>query len=302
MDEILNSRSINGIRFRMAKPQGYYTEDVENFIDNEVRNSIATYEVKVSDQEREITNLNNKIDALNSKISELEIKANFNDASGNAEQDEALVNALERNEVLEKQVASLTADLTEKEEFIKQLNAYIDEVQPYIEAGIGNVNSEPAEEAVLVTVEEEYVEESIDAEPEAEAEDEVELEDEIDDEPEAEEDDEIAIDDIDDDLEVDAKALQAALEDEDSYDDEEIDDELEVDAEALQAAIDEDAPKKAYIKSVKKTAVEEEPEIVEEKIIDTFFEMDDDLEVDEEALRKALEESDGDDEIKTGYR
>lgn len=297
MDEILNSRSLNGVRFRMAKPQGYYTEDVEDFIDNQVRNSIATYEVKISDQEKEITTLNNKIDTLTSMVSELEIKANFNDASGSAEQDAALVASLERTESLEKQVATLQADLAEKEEFIKQLNAYIDEVQPYIEAG--------ATAAALVT----DVAEIPDAEmPEAPEDEEIEEEQE-EAETEPEEEDE-------DDIEVDAEELRAALEAEDSDDDvshvddelEDEDDELEVDPEALRQAMEEDKPKKSYINNAQDSVEEsndkiEEPEAsTETKIVDTFFEMDDDLEVDEEALRKALEEADGDDEVTTNYR
>lgn len=296
MDEILNSRSLNGVRFRMAKPQGYYTEDVEDFIDNQVRNSIATYEVKISDQEKEITTLNNKIDTLTSMVSELEIKANFNDASGSAEQDAALVASLERTESLEKQVATLQADLAEKEEFIKQLNAYIDEVQPYIEAG--------ATAAALVT----DVAEIPDAEmPEAPEDEEIE---------EEQEEAEIEPEEDEDDIEVDAEELRAALEAEDSDDDvshvddelEDEDDELEVDPEALRQAMEEDKPKKSYINNAQDSVEEsndkiEEPEAsTETKIVDTFFEMDDDLEVDEEALRKALEESDGDDEVTTNYR
>ena len=244
MDEILNSRSLNSVRFRMAKPQGYYTEDVEDFIDNVVRNSIATYEVKISDQERDITTLNNKIDELNSKNSELEIKANFSDASGSAAQDEALVIALETNDTLEKQIASLKADLAEKEEFVKQLNAYIDEIQPYVEAGVSaaalanDVAEIPAEEAPeapedIAEVEEETVEEiTIVEEVVAESP-----------EPVMDEDDD---DDDDDEPEVDADELRAALEAEDSDDDvsnitedKEMDDDLEVDEEELRKALEE---------------------------------------------------------------
>lgn len=304
MDEILNSRSLNSVKFRMAKPQGYYTEDVEDFIDNVVRNSIATYELKVSDQEREIVTLNNKIDELSSKNSELEIKANFNDASGSAAQDEALVIALENNESLEKQIATLKADLAEKEEFIKQLNSYIDEIQPYVEAGVSaaalanDVADIPAEEAPEApedipaedTVEEiMIVEEVVEVVPDF-----VDEEDDEDEEGEPE---------------VDAAELRAALEAEDSDDDvssvdEEPDDDLEVDPEALRQAMEESAPKKSYI--AKQEVIVEEvatPEAkVESPIADAFFDMDDDLEVDEEELRKALEEADGDDEITTGYR
>lgn len=296
MDEILNSRSLNGVRFRMAKPQGYYTEDVEDFIDNQVRNSIATYEVKISDQEKEITTLNNKIDTLTSMVSELEIKANFNDASGSAEQDTALVAALERTESLEKQVASLQADLAEKEEFIKQLNSYIDEVQPYIEAG--------ATAAALVTDVAGIPDAEIPEAPEDETEEVAEVEGVI-----TEDQEEYEAEESDEEIEVDAEELRAALEAEDTDDDtssltDDDDDELEVDPEALRLAMEEDAPKKSYIKK-DKDVIEDVVEVVEEpeaKIVDTFFEMDDDLEVDEEALRKALEESEGDDEITTNYR
>ena len=306
MDEILNSRSLNSVRFRMAKPQGYYTEDVEDFIDNVVRNSIATYEVKISDQERDITTLNNKIDELNSKNSELEIKANFSDASGSAAQDEALVIALETNDTLEKQIASLKADLAEKEEFVKQLNAYIDEIQPYVEAGVSaaalanDVAEIPAEEAPeapedIAEVEEETVEEiTIVEEVVAESPEPVMDEDDDDDEPE-----------------VDADELRAALEAEDSDDDvsnitedKEMDDDLEVDPEALRQAMEEDAPKKSYIAQPESEVetIQEPVAEAEIKTVDAFFEMDDDLEVDEEELRKALEEAGGEDDITTGYR
>ena len=84
---------------------------------------------------------------------------------------------------------------------------------------------------------------------------------------------------------------------------EEDDNELEVDPEALRIAMENAQPKKSYINNNVQDEAAEEPEnVVEEKIVDTFFEMDDDLEVDEEALRKALAESDGDDEITTSYR
>ena len=283
MDEILNSRSLNGVRFRMAKPQGYYTEDVENFLDNEVRNSIATYELKVSDQEKEIVILSNKIDELTSKISELEIKVNFNDASGNAEQDAVLVATLERNESLEKQVQALQADLAEKEAFINQLNSYIDEIQPYVEAAVNGTVIESAEED---NVSEEVENDDNSAENVEEPEE---------------------IENNDNSAEVDPLIEEEEEEEEEEpqpiLEEEEDDNELEVDPEALRIAMENAQPKKSYINNNVQDETAEEPEnVVEEKIVDTFFEMDDDLEVDEEALRKALAESDGDDEITTSYR
>jgi hypothetical protein len=142
MDEILNTSNINNVRFRMAKPQGYYTEDVERFIDVEVKESLAAYQQEVETGARKIESLESRINQLNNTIAEFEIKDNFSAASNNIEQDEALMASLEKQEAMEVEmtnlktkVASLEADLKAKDEYIAELNKYIDDVQPIVEEG-----------------------------------------------------------------------------------------------------------------------------------------------------------------------
>lgn len=161
MDEILNSKNINSIRFRMAKPQGYFTEDVDNFIDDAIKKSIAAYEVKISEQENLINRLESQIAPLEAKVSELEIKANFAEAGGSAQQDEALIQSMAKQEELEQQILALKSELGEKQDYITQLNSYIDEVEPLIAAGAAALASETAVEEEIATVEEPEVEEEL---------------------------------------------------------------------------------------------------------------------------------------------
>lgn len=126
----------------MAKPQGYYTEDVERFIDVEVKESLAAYQQDVETKARKIESLEERINQLNNTIAELEIKDNFASAQGNIEQDEALMASLEKQEAMETEltnlktrVASFDTDMKAKDDYIAELNKYIDELQPILEQG-----------------------------------------------------------------------------------------------------------------------------------------------------------------------
>lgn len=224
MDEILNSKNLNGVRFRMSKPQGYFTEDVDNFIDDSVKRSVAAYEVKISEQESTINRLESQIGPLEAKISELEIKANFAEAGGSAQQDDALVQSLAKQDELEAQILSLKSQLGEKQDYITQLNSYIDEVEPLITAGAAAIAASEAVDSAVEAIGEDTTEEEPDVEEESEEltpvqdleEDEEELEvisDEEIEEPEDEEEEVIvdAYSSFTEEYEVDPEELEKAM-------------------------------------------------------------------------------------------
>jgi hypothetical protein len=139
MDEILNSNNLSNIRFRMAKPQGYYTEDVEKFIDVTVRESVIAYQNEISENQKTINGLSERVNQLNSRIAELELKDNFSSASSNLETDDALMASLVKQEELEAENTDLKTKLAvaeqniaARDENIKQLNDYIDAITPFI--------------------------------------------------------------------------------------------------------------------------------------------------------------------------
>lgn len=306
MDEILNSKNLNGIRFRMAKPQGYYTEDVDNFVDGAIKKSIAAYEVKVSEQEQTIARLENQIAPMQAKISELEIKADFADASGDAQQDDALIQSIAKQEELEAQILALRSEIGEKEDYITQLNTYIDEVSPLIEAGAAALAStdvkeeEPAVENVEVETLEETVEEELIAEEvlqEDEEEDTFEAYDSSDAEEESEEEEDNNL------TEEPVEVIEVASPetnneyDEDSEEDEEeeivdvyssFDDEYEVDAAELEKAMQGETVADSFTG----------PEISKNNgsVADAFGVNDDEPEVDAEALRAAMEDIEEEDD------
>ena len=304
MDEILNSKNLNGIRFRMAKPQGYYTEDVDNFVDGAIKKSIAAYEVKVSEQEQTIARLENQIAPMQAKISELEIKADFADASGDAQQDDALIQSIAKQEELEAQILALRSEIGEKEDYITQLNTYIDEVAPLIEAGASALAStdtkeeEPAVENVEVETLDEPVEEEVILEEvlQEDEEDTFEAYDSNDAEEEAEEEQDNNL------TEEPVEVIEVASpetddeDDEDSEeDDEEIvdvyssfDDEYEVDAAELEKAMQGETVADSF----------SGPEISKSNgsVADAFGVNDDEPEVDAEALRAAMEDIEEEDD------
>jgi uncharacterized coiled-coil protein SlyX len=148
-DEILNSKGISSIRFRMAKPQGYFTEDIEAFVDGPLKQTLAAYELKTSQQESTITRLENRITELDSKVAELELRNSFQESSMNVQSDDALMASLEQQERLEKEnqaykvrfqelegeLAAMRISLNEKDNYAKELDAYIDKIQPILQAG-----------------------------------------------------------------------------------------------------------------------------------------------------------------------
>lgn len=148
-DEILNSKGVSGIRFRMAKPQGYFTEDIEAFIDGPLKQTLAAYELKTSQQESTITRLENRITELDSKVAELELRNSFQESSMNVQSDDALMASLEQQERLEKEnqaykiklqeiegeLAAMRISLKEKDQYANELDAYIDKIQPMLKAG-----------------------------------------------------------------------------------------------------------------------------------------------------------------------
>lgn len=148
-DEILSSKGIGGLRFRMAKPQGYFTEDIESFIDGPLKQTLAAYELKTSQQESTITRLENRITELDSKVAELELKNSFQESSMNVQSDDALMASLEQQERLEKEnqtyktklqelegeLAAIRISLREKDTYAQELDAYIDKIQPILQAG-----------------------------------------------------------------------------------------------------------------------------------------------------------------------
>jgi chromosome segregation ATPase len=126
----------------MAKPQGYYTEDVEQFIDVTVRESVVAYQNEISSQAKNIDSLEERVNQLNSRIAELELKDSFASASNNMETDDALMASLEKQEAMELEVsslktkvASLESELATKENYAQELNDYIDALQPILEQG-----------------------------------------------------------------------------------------------------------------------------------------------------------------------
>lgn len=303
MDEILNSKNLNGVRFRMAKPQGYYTEDVDNFVDGAIKKSIAAYEVKISEQEQTIARLENQIAPMQAKISELEIKADFADASGDAQQDDALIQSIAKQEELEAQILALRSEIGEKEDYITQLNTYIDEVAPLIEAGAAALAStgikaeEPDAENVEVETAEETVEEELISEEvlqEDEEEDTFEAYDSNDAEEEAEEEEDNNL--IEEPVEVIEVASPESGNEADEDSEEEaivdvyssFDDEYEVDAAELEKAMQGETVADSFAG----------PEISKNNgsVADAFGVNDDEPEVDAEALRAAMEDMDDEEE------
>jgi len=147
MDEILNSKNINNVRFRMAKPQGYFTEDVEAFIDGTLKQSVAAYELKIREQEQNVTDLETDNMQLKARVSELELKATFNEGSERVSDDGTLMEALSKQSELESEIARLKEELEVKTTFANEMEVYLQQVEPYITAGYGvlNPDAEPAE-------------------------------------------------------------------------------------------------------------------------------------------------------------
>jgi chromosome segregation ATPase len=156
MDEILNTNNLNNVRFRMSKPQGYFTEDVEEFIDVQVKQSLSSYEKEIASLKKQLAASQSTIDEQNQRLLNFEVQSSFNEASSTIETDESLMKALEKNEELEAEILRLNgvnsslrteasgvnAKITELQSTIDQLNthtaelnSYIDELQPLLEQG-----------------------------------------------------------------------------------------------------------------------------------------------------------------------
>lgn len=157
MSEILNSNNINETRFRMSKPQGYYTEDVDKFVDEVVLSSIAAYELRI----KEITNQQyaneQKMREMNDELSSLRLKTEFSSSASSIQSDEMLVLAIQKQESLEAHNKALAEENQELRTTIDQWEEYskalAEKVQEY-ETG----NSGPSDSVATKIVEpvEEY--------------------------------------------------------------------------------------------------------------------------------------------------
>jgi hypothetical protein len=124
MSEILNSNNINETRFRMSKPQGYYTEDVDKFVDEVVLSSITAYELRI----KEITNQQyaneQKMREMEEELSSLRLKTEFSSSASSIQSDEMLVLAIQKQESLEAQNKSLVEENQELRKTIDQWEEY----------------------------------------------------------------------------------------------------------------------------------------------------------------------------------
>lgn len=124
MSEILNSNNINETRFRMSKPQGYYTDDVDKFVDEVVLSSITAYELRI----KEITNHQyaneQKIREMEEELSSLRLKTEFTSSATSIQSDEMLVLAIQKQESLETQNKALSEENHELRKTIDQWEEY----------------------------------------------------------------------------------------------------------------------------------------------------------------------------------
>jgi hypothetical protein len=152
MDEILNSNSVNDIRFRMSKPQGYYAEDVDRFIDEQVKSSLAAYELTIKELQTSNYSLELKTKELNEEMTALRIKADFSVGQAMADEDSLLTQSIEKQEKLELQIKELKVREQELEHALKEWQDYAAQVEAL-------VNSQQSAAPVVETVEEyDYVE------------------------------------------------------------------------------------------------------------------------------------------------
>lgn len=294
MDEILNSKNINNLRFRMAKPQGYFTEDVEAFIDGTLKQSIAAYELKIREQEQSVKDLEDDNSQLRASVSELELKATFNEGTSNMSNDETLMEALAKQSQLESEIARLKEELEVKTTFANEMEAYLTQVEPYISAGYQVLNPDSAsDEEPSSPVEEADAEAYIPA-PKAVLNVEPNLGENRDvnavnffDEPEVEEEQS--------EPEADVNAIDSSLMLEEE---EAIEPEMEeAEEESPQTVVDVNAVSPELLEASKKEtktskSKKVEPEVVPAEEVDVHANIGlDNYEVDEEALRKAMAEA-----------
>ena len=133
MSDILNSNNVNETRFRMSKPQGYFTEDVDKFIDEVVLSSITAYELKI----KEITNQQyvseQKIREMEEELSSLRLKTEFSSSNAAMQNDDMLAATIQKQEALEAENARLVAENKELRDTIDQWEAYSNSLQQKVE-------------------------------------------------------------------------------------------------------------------------------------------------------------------------
>jgi hypothetical protein len=162
MDEILNSNSVNDVRFRMSKPQGYYAEDVDRFIDEQVKSSLAAYELTIKELQTSNYSLELQVKELNDEMTALRIKADFSVGQAMADEDSLLAQSIEKQEALELEIKALKLREQELEHALKEWQDYAAQV----EALVNNQTSTPTVETTNEAYYEEPTQSYTEPEPE----------------------------------------------------------------------------------------------------------------------------------------
>lgn len=158
MEEILNSSSVNNVRFRMSKPQGYYTEDVDKFIDEQVKSSLTAYELTIKELQTNNYSLELQVKELNDEMSTLRIKADFSSSQALADEDSLLAESINKNETLQREIFTLKARQKELEEALVEWEKYAEEVQAVLSE---RTDSGPNREETLQEAETNYAQAEI---------------------------------------------------------------------------------------------------------------------------------------------
>jgi len=129
MDEILNSNSISDVRFRMSKPQGYYAEDVDKFVDEQVCGSLAAYELQVKELQANIYSLEMQVKDQDNELSTLRMQADFSQSNAINEEDSLVAEAVAAQEKLERENAKLREAIKEWEQWAESVEQTLNEQQ-----------------------------------------------------------------------------------------------------------------------------------------------------------------------------
>jgi chromosome segregation ATPase len=140
---VLDVRSVEKVRFRMSKPQGYFTEDVERWIDGQLKSSLQYYQTEINELNRTNSALENSVQEKNSRIAELEMAVQFNQSNNLQEEDVMIAKLSNDNEALSLENTGLKAKIVELEESLREQTKYAEELTAW-----GNQAVEQGEQAI----------------------------------------------------------------------------------------------------------------------------------------------------------
>lgn len=151
MDEILNSNSLNDVRFRMSKPQGYYAEDVDKFVDEQVKSSLAAYELQIKEMQASVYALESQLKEQEDELSTLRMKSDFSRGNALVEEDNLLQDAVQKQETLELENSQLRQSLQEWQQYAAAVEEVLNQangeqpqtVEPATEEAAENFTPQP---------------------------------------------------------------------------------------------------------------------------------------------------------------